>query len=91
MKMMIRLLVIDDARLEHQQAGQERVLEGLFDRYMVNMELLPMHRREQIGDHGDEVRGVADHIASMTEADIKWEYDRLTGHHEGPITDVVPY
>jgi dGTPase len=91
MKMMLTLLVHEDQALIRQQAGQQSIVDDLFRRYLDNEQLLPEHRQEQITEHGDLARGIADHISSMTELDAIWEQRRLSGQSLGPLTDVVPH
>lgn len=82
--------VIDGASLAAQQHGQQRIIKRLVHWIQEDYErLLPADRLEELGEHGDLTRTIADHVATLTEPMAISLYGKLSGNALGSITDVI--
>ena len=90
LKLLIWKYVIARPEFARQQVGQERIIESLVTWLLEQPErLLPEDRREELDQHGDAIRAVADHIASLTESSARHLYRKLSGQDLGAFTDAI--
>ena len=99
LKKLLWCYVINRPGLASQQAGQRRIIDELVRWHAKEpSRLLPEERREEYEDepragsdrkgHQDALRGAADTVASLTEAQAVRIHRRLSGVDYGQVTDV---
>jgi len=90
LKELIWFYVIDRPSFAAQQYGQARIIADLFRWiYEDNTRLLPRDRQDELEEHRDLIRVVADHIASLTEPMALTLYRKLSGTDLGAASDLV--
>lgn len=82
--------VIQGPALAAQQHGQSRIIRRLTKwLHDDHGRLLPKDRQEELDEHGDLTRAIADHVASLTEPMAINLYGKLSGNSLGAITDSI--
>lgn len=90
LKALVWFYVIERPHLAAQQAGQRRIVRQLVEWIHEDpRRLLPADRQEELADHGDLTRAVADHVASLTEPMAVKLHGKLSGSDLGAITDTI--
>lgn len=88
LKKLIGCYVIDRPGLAGQQHGQKRIVRDLTTWITQDPKrLLPPDRKEEYGEHGDEVRSAADYVSSLTEVQALLLHHRMAGVDYGQVTD----
>jgi dGTPase len=86
LKQLLRLYVVDDARMATQQHGHRRVIRRLFAVYEraarhEELRMFPLDRRRHMEGTRDDplerLRSIADYVCDMTDADALRSHERL--------------
>jgi dGTPase len=87
---LIWFYVIEQPALATQQHGQALIVQQLFMAYYEGPDrMLPETRQEELAQHSDRRRCVADHIASMTEGQAVALHRRLVGTDVSGILEPI--
>lgn len=82
---LIWFYVIDRPALKTQQEGKRHVVETLLNTYCRNVDLLPDDRKQELNEHGDEIRACVDHVSCLTERQAVALFHRFTGTDLGEL------
>ncbi|WP_406038590.1 dNTP triphosphohydrolase [Micromonospora sp. NBC_00898] len=90
LKKLIWFYVIRRPQFAAQQFGQDRIVTNLVNWLAADPErLLPEDRAEELQEHGDVLRAVADYIVSLTESMALTLHKKLSGQDLGHVTDLI--
>lgn len=86
---LVHLRVHKHRNIVSQEVGQRRIVRELLDAHIADPGLLPLDRRQEYEDDGqDIVRVASDHIATLTEPTAVAMFKRITGSDLGAVSDV---